>query len=164
MVVSLGDPGVFKGYMRALAEALRQELPDVSESRAEFALDGIPYVFSADPDGPALFACAVIGALPGDATARGRMFAELLHAQFCFSQSCGFCFGVDAEDSFVLLQSLVNPECVDERHYAALMEKFVQTANVWSKRLAERGAGDGGDGGDGGGTPVPGVSGFAMQV
>jgi hypothetical protein len=168
MAVNIGETGVFKGYMRALAEALRQELPDVSDSRAEFAVDGIPYVFTADPDGPALFACAVIGALPRDPAARGRVFAELLHAQFCFSQSCGFCFGVDAEDSFVLLQSLVNPECVDERHYVALAEKFVQTANVWSKRLAELGAGDGGDGeygeeAGGGGTAAE-VSGFAIQV
>lgn len=160
MAVSLDEPGVFKRYMQALAGALRQELPDVSAARAEFAVDGIPYVFSADAEGPALFASAVIGALPRDAEGRGRVFAELLHAQFCFAESCGFCFGVDGEDSFVLLQALVDPECVDERHWVALMEKFVQTANVWSKRLADRGAGEGGDGGE----PPPEVSGFAMPV
>ena len=80
MAVSLDETGIFKRYMQALAEALRQELPGVAEARAEFAVDGIPYVFSADAEGPAFFACAVIGALPRDAEGRGRVFAELLHA------------------------------------------------------------------------------------
>ena len=103
--------------MGALAEAMRQDLPDVSDSRAEFAVDGIPYVFSADDEVPAIFVCAVIGVLPQDEAARGRVFGKLLHAQFCFSESCGFSFGVDADDSFVLVQTLVDPECVDERHF-----------------------------------------------
>ena len=34
----------FRRYMAALSEALRQELPDVADARAEFAVDGIPYV------------------------------------------------------------------------------------------------------------------------
>ena len=122
--------------MGALAEVLRQDLPDVSDTRAEFAVDGIPFVFTADEEGPSIFSCAVVGALPGEEAARSRVFAELLHAQFCFSESCGFCFGVDADDSFVLLQWLVNPECVDERHFVERMEKFVQLANVWRRRLS----------------------------
>ena len=145
--------------MGALAEAMRQDLPDVSDSRAEFAVDGIPYVFSADAEAPAIFACAVIGVLPQDETAREHVFGKLLHAQFCFSESCGFSFGVDADDSFVLLQSLVNPECVDERHFVELMEKFVRTANVWNKRLA----GEAEASADGGG-PGLAASGFEIQV
>ena len=127
---------IFKRYMDALAEVLHQELPDVADARAEFAIDGIPYVITADADAPAIFVCAVIGALPEDEAPRTRLFADMLHAQFCFSESCGFTFGVDADDTFVLLQSLVNPECEDERHFVERMEKFVQTANVWSKRIA----------------------------
>ncbi len=34
-------------------------------------------------------------------------------------------------------QSLADTECVDERRFVQRMERFVQTANVWSKRLAE---------------------------
>ena len=65
------------------------------------------------------------------------MFGKLLHAQFCFSESCGFSFGVDADDTFVLLQALVDTDRFDEDAFVALMDKFVKTANVWSKRLAE---------------------------
>jgi len=159
--------------MRALAGAMRQDLPDVTDARAEFAVDDIPYVFTADAEAPAIFACAVIGALPRDEAARVRVFAKLLHAQFCFSESCGFSFGVDAEDSFVLLQSLVNPECVDERHYVELMEKFVQTANVWSKRIGESSSDEVAVDKGGTGIPPPSTSGelgtgvvsdFAIQV
>lgn len=32
----------FKKYMGELAEAMRQELPDVSDTRAEFMIDGVP--------------------------------------------------------------------------------------------------------------------------
>ena len=145
--------------MGALAEAMRQDLPDVSDSRAEFAVDGIPYVFSADDEVPAIFVCAVIGVLPQDEAARGRVFGKLLHAQFCFSESCGFSFGVDADDSFVLVQTLVDPECVDERHFVELMEKFVKTANVWSRRLSEDEEAP-----IAGGEPGPAASGFEIQV
>ena len=151
----------FKRYMGALAEAMRQALPDVSDARAEFAVDGIPYVFTADADGPAIFACAVIGALPHEEAARARLFGRLMHAQFCFSDTCGFSFGVDADDSFVLLQALINPECVDERHFVELMERFVKMANVWSRRLAscvEDPASEGGE------DASAYDSGFAMQV
>lgn len=151
---------VFRTYMGALAEAMHQELPDVSDARAEFAVDGIPYVFTADAEAPALFSCAVVGALPQDEAARSRVFAELLHAQFCFSESCGFCFGVDADDSFVLLQSLVNPECVDERQFVERMESFVQLANVWRRRLADTAAGAPATGGD----AAEAAPGFAIQV
>ena len=143
--------------MDALAEAMHQELPDVTDTRAEFAVDGIPYVVTADAEAPSIFVCAVIGALPPDEAARNRVFGELLHAQFCFSESCGFSFGVDAEDSFVLLQSLVNPECLDERHFVELMEKFVQLANVWRRRLSDSAA-EAPAGGDAA------VSDFAIQV
>ena len=44
-------------------------------------------------------------------------------------------FGVDAENSFVLLQALVDTERFDESAFVALMDQFVKTANVWSKRL-----------------------------
>ena len=156
----------FKRYMGALAEALRQELPDVTDTRAEFAVDGVPYVFTADAGGPAIFACAVIGALPQDEAARARLFGRLLHAQFCFSDTCGFCFGVDEDDSFALLQALVDPECVDERHFVERMETFVKMANVWSARLAGRDAapaadGDGFEGDARAGEDAPD---FAMQV
>ena len=93
-------------------------------------------MFTADAEGPSIFSCAVLGARPREEAARGRMFAELLHAQFCFAESCGFCFGVDADDSFVLLQSLINLRSIDERQFVERMEKFVQLANVWSKRIA----------------------------
>ena len=137
----------FKRYVNALAEALRQELPDVLDLRAEFAVDGIPYVITADEGGLAILVCAVIGALPHDEAARVRTFGMLLHAQFCFSESCGFSFGVDADDSFVLLQAMINPECTNEWHFVALMEKFVKTANVWGRRLDESAAAvaDGGE-------------------
>ena len=104
----------FRKYMAALAEAMHQELPDVSDARAEFAVDGVPYVFTAGPDGPSLFVYAVIGALPQDEAAKAGVFAGLLHAQYCFSESCGFSFGVDAEDTFVLLQALVDTDRYDE--------------------------------------------------
>ena len=42
----------FKRYMNALAGALRQELPDVLNRRVEFAVDGKPYVITADEGGP----------------------------------------------------------------------------------------------------------------
>ena len=149
----------FRRYMNALAEAMRQELPDVSGLRAEFAVDGKPYVITADEEGPAILVCAVIGALPRDEAARTRVFGMLLHAQFCFSESCGFSFGVDADDSFVLLQVLINPECEDEWHFVAMMEKFVKTANVWGIRLNESPA-EAADGGELSGTE----SDFAIHV
>ena len=43
---------IFKRYMDALAEVLHQELPDVADARAEFAIDGIPYVITADAASP----------------------------------------------------------------------------------------------------------------
>ncbi len=128
---------IFKRYVNALAGALRQELPEVLNKRVEFAVDGKPYVITADEGGPVILVCAVIGALPHDEAARARIFGMLLHAQFCFSESCGFSFGVDADDSFVLLQAMINPECTDEWHFVALMEKFVRMANVWGRRLNE---------------------------
>ena len=145
--------------MGALAEAMHQELPDVSDARAEFAVDGIPFVFTADDEGSDIFSCAVVGALPREETARCRVFAELLHAQFCFSESCGFCFGVDADDSFVLLQSLVDAECVDERRFVERMEKFVQLANVWRRRFADL-AVEAPSGGD----AAPSAPGFDIKV
>lgn len=123
--------------MAALGGALRQVLPDAGEARAEFAIDGVPYVFRAEEDSPSLFVYAVLGALPRDAAARSAVYAALLHAQFCFSESCGFSFGVDADDSFVLLQALVDTGCVPPSAFAALMDKFVKAANVWSQRLAK---------------------------
>jgi len=150
----------FKRYIGALAEAMRQELSAVSDARAEFAVDGIPYVFTADADAPAIFACAVIGALPHDEAARARLFGRMLHSQFCFSDTCGFSFGVDADDSFVLLQALINPECVDERHFVELMERFVKMANVWSRRLASCADVPAAEGDDAAAYD----SGFAMQV
>ena len=127
----------FKRYMAALAEAMRQELPDVSDVRAEFTVDENPYVFTAEEDSPSVFVYAVIGALPPDEEARARVFARLLHAQYCFSESSGFSFGVDADDTFVLLQALVDTDRFDEVAFVALMDKFVKTANVWHRRLAE---------------------------
>ena len=121
--------------MAALAGALRQELPDVTDSRAEFLIDDLPYVFTTEASSPAIFAYSVIGALPGGEAEQARVFAGLLHAQFCFSDSGPFSFGVDAENSFVLLQALVDTERVDESAFVALMDQFVKTANVWSKRL-----------------------------
>ena len=127
----------FKHYMSALAAAMRQELPDVSDARAEFLVDGIPYVFTAEEDSPSVFVYAVIGALPQDEEDRARVFAGLLHAQYCFSESSGFSFGADEDDTFVLLQALVDTDRFDEVAFVELMDKFVKTANVWSKRLAE---------------------------
>lgn len=149
----------FKHYVNALAGALRQELPDVLSLRAEFAVDGKPYVITADEGGSSILVFAVIGALPHDEAARARIFGRLLHAQFCFSESCGFSFGVDADDSFVLLQAMINPECTDEWHFVALMEGFVKMANVWGRRLNES-AVEVADGGEQPGTE----SGFAIQV
>ena len=127
----------FKHYMSALAAAMRQELPDVSDTRAEFTVDDVPYVFTAEEDSPSIFVYAVIGALPLDEAAKDRVFAGLLHAQYCFSESSGFSFGVDADNTFVLLQALVDTDHLDETAFVALMDKFVKSANVWSKRLAE---------------------------
>lgn len=127
----------FKRYMRVLAEAMRQDLPDVSDVRAEFSVDDIPYVFTSEPDTPSIFVYAVIGALPQDEAARGGVFETLLHAQFCFSESCGFSFGVDADNTFVLLQALVDADRFDEGAFVSLMDKFVKTANVWHRRLDE---------------------------
>ena len=87
--------------------------------------------------GKSTFLKAVIGALPPDEEARARVFAGLLHAQYCFSESCGFCFGVDEDDTFVLLQALVDTDRIDESAFVSLMDKFVKTANVWTQRLAE---------------------------
>ena len=128
---------LFKRYMAALADAMRQELPDVADARAEFMVDDVPYVFTAEEDGTSVFVYAVIGALPEDGDAKARVFAGLLHAQYCFSESCGFSFGVDADDSFVLLQTLMDTARFDESDFIALMDKFVKTANVWTRRLAE---------------------------
>ncbi len=122
--------------MAALAKTMRQELPDVADGRAEFTVDGVPYVFTADGDGAAVFVYAVLGALPDDAAAKARMFEELLHAQFCFAESGGFSFGADPEDTFVLLQALVDTERYHELAFVALVDKFVKTANVWARRLA----------------------------
>ena len=127
----------FGHYMAALGEAMHQEVPDVSDARAEFTVDDVPYVFTAEADSPSIFVYAVIGALPPDEEARARVFAGLLHAQYCFSESCGFCFGVDEDDTFVLLQALVDTDCVDESAFVSLMDKFVKTANVWHRRLDE---------------------------
>ena len=134
----------FKHYMSALAAAMRQELPDVSDTRAEFMVDDVPYVFTAEEDSPSVFVYAVIGALPPDEEARARVFAGLLHAQYCFSESSGFSFGVDEDDTFVLLQALVDTDRLDESAFVALMDKFVKTANVWTKRLGEPGDAPGG--------------------
>lgn len=95
----------FQRYMAALAAAMRQELPDVSDARAEFMVDGIPYVFTAEEDTPSVFVYAVIGALPQDEEARAGVFAGLLHAQYCFSESSGFSFGVDEGDAEELVNS-----------------------------------------------------------
>ena len=103
----------------------------------QFQVDDIPYVFTAEEDGPSMFVYAVVGALPEDETAKTHVFEGLLHAQFCFSESSGFCFGVDANNTFVLLQALVDTNRFDEAAFVDLMDKFVKTANVWSKRLAE---------------------------
>ena len=127
----------FKEYMNALATAMRQELPDVSDVRAEFLVDDIPYVFTSETDSATIFVYAVIGALPQEEAERVSVFKTLLHAQFCFSESSGFSFGVDADDTFVLLQALINTDHIDEGDFVFLMEKFVKAANVWHKRLAE---------------------------
>ena len=134
-------PGILKGYdnmpdnrfghyMAALGEAMHQEVPDVSDARAEFAVDDVPYVFTAEADSPSIFVYPVIGALSPDEEARARVFAGLLHAQYCFSESCGFCFGIDEDDTFVLLQALVDTDCINESAFVSLMDKFVKTANV----------------------------------
>ena len=127
----------FKQYMAALGEAMRQNLPDVSDARAEFTVDDVPYVFTADADGSSILVYAVIGALPEDEADRARVFAGLLHAQYCFSESGGFSFGVDADDTFVLLQALVDTGRFTEDAFVAMMDKFVKFANVWAKRLSE---------------------------
>ena len=127
----------FKQYMAALGEAMQQKLPDASDTRAEFTVDDVPYVFTSEPDATSIFVYAVIGALPQEEAAKARVFAGLLHAQYCFSESSGFCFGVDADDTFVLLQALVDTDSLDETAFVALMDKFVKSANVWTKRLAE---------------------------
>ena len=54
----------FKRYMAALADAMRQELPDVTDVRAEFTVDDVSYVFTAEEDGSSVFVYAVIGASP----------------------------------------------------------------------------------------------------
>ena len=122
--------------MAALAEAMRQELPDVTDTRAEFMVDDVPYVFTAESDSSSLFVYAILGALPSDEADRSRVFAGLLHAQYCFSESGGFSFGVDADDTFLLLQSLVDTDRFDEAAFVALTDKFVKTANIWAKRLS----------------------------
>ena len=68
----------FRHYMSALAAAMRQELPDVSDTRAEFTVDDVPYVFTAEEDSTSVFVYAVIGALPQDEDAKARVFAGLL--------------------------------------------------------------------------------------
>ena len=127
----------FGQYMAALGEAMNQELPGVSDARAEFTVDGVPYVFTAEADSPSIFVYAVVGALPPDEAAKARVFAGLLHAQYCFSESNGFSFGVDADDTFVFLQALVDTDRFDEAAFVDLMDKFVKSANIWTKRLAE---------------------------
>ena len=135
----------FGQYMAALGEAMHQELPGVSDARAEFTVDGVPYVFTAEADSPSIFVYAVVGALPPDEAAKARVFAGLLHAQYCFSESNGFSFGVDADDTFVLLQALVDTDRFDEAAFVALMDKFVKSANIWTKRLAEVSSGPSAD-------------------
>ena len=127
----------FEQYMAALSEAMHQKLPDTSDTRAEFTVDGVPYVFTTESAAPSIFVYAIIGALPLDEAARARVFAGLLHAQYCFSESCGFSFGVDADDTFVLLQALLDTDLIDENAFVAMMDKFVKAANVWTKRLAD---------------------------
>ena len=46
--------------------------------------------------------------LPADEAARDGLFGELLRPQFCFSETCGFTFGVDPETSFAILQALID--------------------------------------------------------
>ncbi len=125
----------FRDYMAALASAMRQELPEMTDTRAEFTIDDVPYVFTAD--GSFVFAYAVVAALPDDEGAKAQMFSQLLHSQFCFCECSGFSFGVDADDSFVLLQSLLDTNHYNEFDFVEVTDIFVKTANVWSKRLAQ---------------------------
>ena len=67
----------FKRYMAALADAMRQELPDVTDVRAEFTVDDVPYVFTAEEDGSSVFVYAVIGASPTSV----RMPKTTMHPQ-----------------------------------------------------------------------------------
>ena len=46
--------------------------------------------------------------LPADEAARDGLFGGLLRSQFCFSETCGFTFGVDPEASFAILQNTTN--------------------------------------------------------
>jgi len=124
--------------MNALAYALRQELPDVSDDRADFAIDGLAYAFRMDEETGRMFAYAVLGELPADEAARDGLFGELLRSQFCFSETCGFTFGVDPETSFAILQALIDVRRMEESDFTSEMERFVQTANVWAKESKRR--------------------------
>ena len=63
--------------MAALADAMRQELPDVTDVRAEFTVDDVPYVITAEEDGSSVFVYAVIGASPTST----RMPKTTMHPQ-----------------------------------------------------------------------------------
>ncbi len=65
--------------MAALGEAMQQKLPDASDTRAEFTVDDVPYVFTSEPDATSIFVYAVIGALPQEEAAKASQSATGCH-------------------------------------------------------------------------------------
>ncbi len=125
----------FESYIAALAKALGQELPPFEDGKMDFKADELSCHLRFDAETQRLFVFCVLDTLPVDAEARGRVYAELLHSQFCFCESSGFSFGVSHDDAYVQLQALFDLRQIQEADFVEQMDKFIRTADVWRHRL-----------------------------
>lgn len=101
--------------MGALAEAMHQVLPDVSDARAEFAVDGIPYVFTADAEAPALFA--------------ELMLEANLQTEAFFAKE-------PEKGNYILVLRLALPT-LDVDAFDAALESHVNQAETWRRLLSD---------------------------
>ncbi len=131
---------IFTDKLAVLEKTLNCELKSEG-NKAAFLIDGVPYDFHFEEESGNLMLFSCLAAIPEDMALSTRIpaltavYQKLLKAQYCFSESGGFSFGVDPEATMVNLQALLPIATLSDDEFLVLVEKFVQLTNVWTKRL-----------------------------
>jgi hypothetical protein len=99
------------------------------------AFDEVVVNFELDEEAHQLFLYASLGSVPEEVPA--AFYRELLDGNLFWKDTGGATLGLDREGQRVILHQTVAVGRISDTDFKALVERFVNVAEAWSRRLEE---------------------------
>ena len=126
---------VLNNLLREFGSAIG--IPDLKldeEYRCNMMFDEVPVSFELGDGDESVYIYSLLGQVPDDGLE--RFYAELLHANYLFTESGGSTLGVDSKSGNVVLLREERLESMRLSTLESVAEEFVSVAEAWMNRLS----------------------------